>query len=247
MDYRKQYDRLSNQVEAGLIRFQMLISLVGGILFIATLIFVLIRFSLISRILSIGNVIAEAFFLLIIVFFVIMMLSTIIGSIGFLVADSKQSVNRTAKLLLFLSSSLQNSMFVLIGLLIVGCGCYIIIVSSLAGGLMFCLMGLLSVAIGLFEIYKNIVFFDEYSSENANEGIRTKRVLVIGNYLLPLGCGLVFSYVPIVMVAATLNTPDLPKSGLVAVLGMGLIFLAVGVYILITTISKLKLELHSLK
>ena len=247
MDYRKQYDRLSNRVESGLIRFQMTVALVGAILFLGALIFILIRFSLVSKILSMGNRVGEAFFLLILGYIVIMMLSVILGSIGFLVANSNQSVNRTAKLLLFLSNSLQNSMFIIFGLLFIGGGCYIIVVSSLAAGLLVCMMGLLAVAVGVFEIYRNLVFFDEYSSEKANEGVRTKKVLAIGRHLLPLGCGAVFSFSPIVMVIAALNTPDLPMSGFIAVIGMALLFLAVGVYLLITTISKLKKEIQSLE
>ncbi len=247
MDYRKQYDRLSNRVKSGLMQFQVIVSLVGAILFIGALIFILIRFSLISKILSMGNPVGEVFFLLILGYIVIMMLSVIVGSIGFLVANSNQSVNRTAKLLLFISNSLQNSMFIIFGLLFIGAGCYIIVVSSLAGGLLVCMMGLLATAVGVFEIYRNLVFFDEYSSEKANEGVRTKRVMIIGKHLISLGCGAVFSYSPIVMIIATLNTPDFPTSGFIAVIGMALLFLAVGVYLLITTISKLKKEIQSLE
>ena len=240
MDYEHLYDRMMNRISKGIMAFSCIVNLFICALLGVGAIFAQLKFGVIQYILKQELTIKIAMYAFIVIFALLIM-EIILQCICGLMTLTSNSMNGSAKVMLLISCSVINATFIIGGLFFMGCGFYVILVSSIIGGMFSILMGALALLFGIFGMYRDVICYHEYGMETEDDpSSKRYKLKVIGEYLLPIGCGVVFCYVPLVMLSVIINSDDTVYAK-IGIMGMGLVFLGVGAYVLyyaITTIKK---------
>lgn len=237
-----------------------IISGIIGVVILAGVVFLQVRFNLIESILMSfaesdqfkdpamwwGYVFPFAF-VGVWVFGALYMIFTAIVSI----VSIKSPYGKVAMTLAYVKSVAVAMPFVMVGFLFalagvcVGIGCVVNgEYAAIAGGVLVGLMGLAAMSAGVGQIVANTLAFRDYKATGGID-FAPGRITIFANYAkerIPLVIGAsVFSFVPIVLVTLALTTPDLDFVAILMMILMGLVFAGFGAGLFIYAYKDFKL------
>lgn len=252
MGYVSKVKKTVEQIKSLADRIGAIFKIILSSVIFCAIVFCIFRFQVISRVWELEidgpKYLGQLFIYACIGVVILFCMSSILDGIGSLLAISRNSLNNPARLLLLFSCIVFNCFFLFVGGLFIYFGAITVTVSTLTAGLILELMGLACASVGVFNIYCNSIYYASTVDGNVDlESPRCRKIAIVEKNLIPCIGGAVFCLVPVVIIVAVLNTPEMTGSTLLAGIFMGLIFAALGVYILVCRVKKIKKEISDLQ
>lgn len=244
MDYRKAYEKIENCIYEAVNQVNIWIRLIGSIVVILFLLYMLFGLGAAKMIYNFKNELyVKAFFTVVIVVMVCLAIGYIVESISKLLAIKEGELSPKVLQLILVRTIFDAVALLTAGSVFVICG-VIMLKTAPGSALSVIALGLLPISIGVLETLANYVFYKEFNTQSTSE--KSSKYLFVEalkdqTYLLLTG--VVLALVPVMMIDMCIATPDMDFVAIAVVVGMGLLFGAGGVALIVYTIKKIKKNL----
>ena len=243
--YREKYEAIRNKVDRLGQIYQVILGFLGVAMGIGALYYIFIQMGLLDKVKATNNGLVIGIIYGSVAIFILFIVANFCRSLAmFLTLRSDSEDDKAIKLCVLIDSIIVDFLLFIFGLVFVGIGIYVMISASVVSGIFTVVFGLVPIAFTVNDIATAYVSYKEYDyslGEDQNE--KYQRFIAKTNMLPSLAAGAVFALVPVILIAATVNT--FVKEGfepalLFASIFMGLIFGGLGVWIIVYTLKKYK-------
>lgn len=245
MDYRKIYEKIEKCIYETVSQVKIWVRLIESIVAICFLLYMLFGLGMAKVIYHTQNELyVKAFFTVVIVVMVCLAIGYIVESISKLLAIKEGELSPKVLQLILARTIFDAVALISAGFVFLVCG-VMLLKTAPGSALLVIALGLIPISIGVLETIANYVFYKEFHTQVTLE--KSSKYLFVEamkeqTYLLLTG--VVLALVPVLMIDMCIATPDIDFLAIVVVIGMGLLFGAGGVALIVFTVKKIKKNLE---